>query len=330
MTFVASAQAGHPFGMISAAALAGAAGGFLLYNFNPATIFMGDSGSMFLGYVLAATALQRAPQTGQVELVAFVVALGVPIADTLVAMLRRAIRGVPLFVADREHIHHRLLDLGLTPRQAALTVWALAVLLAGAGTTLAGAGPGALVVAVAISGAIGLNQLGCWGFQNPAALLARRRRNVERRRAIRATREQLRSARRVADLLGALETVGPALGARCIWLHLDAMGGTGERTPLRLGPLEDGAPAFRTMHGILGERPGGGSLEVAWRGERTSLDRDSEIAIELLCDDVAAALRQIGIELGTPRPAERLHDIRQAAERAAREATARESVDRAS
>lgn len=327
MTFAVSAQSGDLLALISAAALAGAVAGFLVYNFNPASIFMGDSGSMFLGYVLAMAAIQPQRGTGEVALLAFAVALGIPIADTLAALVRRAVRGVPLFVADREHIHHRLLDLGLAPRQVSLMLWAVAALLAGAGMTLAGCGPETMLVAVAIAGALGMNQLGCWRFQSPAAVLARRRRNVERRRVIRAAGERLRRARRVADLLEPLQTVSPALGARSIWLHLDAVGTAGERA--RFGPLEDGDPAFRTMHGILGERPGAGSIEVAWDDERTSLDRDSEIAIEMLCDHVAAALRQI--DRGAPRPAAWLHEVRPTPVRqTARNAAVDESVDRAS
>jgi UDP-GlcNAc:undecaprenyl-phosphate GlcNAc-1-phosphate transferase len=329
MTFAASVHTGHLLAMISAAALAGAVAGFLIYNFSPASIFMGDTGSMFIGYVLATSAIQPDRQTGEVALLAFVVALGIPIADTLAAIVRRALRGVPLFVADREHMHHRLLDLGFAPKQVSLILWALSALLAGAGMTLAGCGPGTMLAAVAVAGALGLPQLGYWRTQSPAALLARRRRNVERRRVISAAGERLRRARRVADLLESLETVGPALGARSIWLHLDAAGTTGDRAPLRFGPLEDGCPAFRTMHGIFGERSGAGSIEVAWSEERTSLDRDSEIAIELLCDHVAAALRQIN--RAAARPAAWMHEIGPTpVSQSARNGAVGESVDRAS
>jgi hypothetical protein len=89
------------------------------------------------------------------------------------------------------------------------------------------------------------------------------------------------------------QDVGPALGARALWLHLDANGAGGPRIPCRLGPSEPGNGTLRTVHGILGERPGSGSIEVEWTGERTALDRDSEIAVELLCFYVAAALRQL-------------------------------------
>lgn len=110
-------------------AVAGAVLGFLFYNFNPARIFMGDSGSYFLGYVLATTALIGAPQKGAtaVSLLVPVMALGVPIFDTLFAMVRRLIERRPVFSPDRGHIHHRLLDMGLTHRRAVVLIYAVCV-----------------------------------------------------------------------------------------------------------------------------------------------------------------------------------------------------------
>src|SRR5262249_19164629 len=96
------------------ASLAGAVLGFLLYNWNPASIFMGDTGSMFLGFVLGvSTVATNQKSSTAVAILVPIVALGLPIADTLLAMLRRAAWGRPIFAADREHIHHRLFDLGL-------------------------------------------------------------------------------------------------------------------------------------------------------------------------------------------------------------------------
>jgi UDP-GlcNAc:undecaprenyl-phosphate GlcNAc-1-phosphate transferase len=111
--------------MLLSATLGGAIVGFLVFNFNPASIFMGDSGSMFLGFVLAATSLLGAlvKNTTVVAIVVPVMVLGLPIADTAIAMLRRAITRRPIMTADRGHIHHRLLDLGLTHRHAVLSLY---------------------------------------------------------------------------------------------------------------------------------------------------------------------------------------------------------------
>jgi len=108
------------------AALAGCAAGFLPYNFNPARIFMGDLGSHFLGYVAAATAvLGTFKIAASVALLTPVVALGVPILDTLWAMVRRYRTGQSIARADRNHPHHRLLERGLSQRQAVLVIYAV-------------------------------------------------------------------------------------------------------------------------------------------------------------------------------------------------------------
>jgi len=109
----------------------GAIIGFLFYNFNPARIFMGDSGSYFLGYVIATTSLAGAAVKASttVSLLVPVVALGVPIFDTLFAMVRRWLERRPIFSPDRGHIHHRLLDMGLTHRRAVLIIYAINVIL---------------------------------------------------------------------------------------------------------------------------------------------------------------------------------------------------------
>ena len=111
------------------AAVMGALIAFLFYNFNPARIFMGDSGSYFLGFVLAATSLTGASHKAStaVSLLVPIVALGVPIFDTLFSMVRRMLERRPLFSPDRGHIHHRLLDMGITHRRAVMILYGVSV-----------------------------------------------------------------------------------------------------------------------------------------------------------------------------------------------------------
>ncbi len=110
--------------MLFMAALAGALIGFLVFNFNPASIFMGDTGSLFLGYVIAATSLQTSTKgAATVALLTPVLALALPILDTLLAFGRRLVRGQHPFQGDREHIHHKLLDMGLSHRSAVLFLY---------------------------------------------------------------------------------------------------------------------------------------------------------------------------------------------------------------
>jgi len=125
--FVVSWLSADPLVAMLSGAIAGAVVGFLIYNFNPARIFMGDSGSYFLGYVLATTALVHTSQKGAtaVSLLVPVMALGVPIFDTLFAMVRRVLERRSVFSPDRGHIHHRLLDMGLTHRRAVGIIYAV-------------------------------------------------------------------------------------------------------------------------------------------------------------------------------------------------------------
>ena len=114
-----------------AAALAGASLGFLRYNFSPATIFLGDSGSLFLGFYLGGLSLW-ASEKSAIAFALFIpiIALGIPIVDMIYAVLRRWHRGVPIGQADRDHIHHRLLEKGFSHRRAVLMLYGVNFLLA--------------------------------------------------------------------------------------------------------------------------------------------------------------------------------------------------------
>ena len=131
--FLISLIDGNTMLALFAVALAGSVLGFLLYNFNPALIFMGDSGSMTIGYVFAACALWSAgKRSTAVSLALPILALGLPIFDTLFAFGRRAIRGQSPFESDRGHIHHRLVDSGFSHRQSVLLLYLLCCIFTGA------------------------------------------------------------------------------------------------------------------------------------------------------------------------------------------------------
>jgi UDP-GlcNAc:undecaprenyl-phosphate GlcNAc-1-phosphate transferase len=146
--------------MFIAALLIGATLGFLVYNFPPARIFMGDTGSQFLGLTLAAVSLlENRKGTAAVTLLLPIVALAVPIADSGIAFGRRLVRGQPVFHGDSGHIHHRLLRLGLSPRAALLALLAVCALCGAMAALLAAlprraAAPLALALAVALFAAM--------------------------------------------------------------------------------------------------------------------------------------------------------------------------------
>jgi UDP-GlcNAc:undecaprenyl-phosphate/decaprenyl-phosphate GlcNAc-1-phosphate transferase len=118
------------FTAIVLTAVVGALVGFLYHNFNPARIFMGDGGSYLLGYVLGVTVLAGNPQkaSAAVSILVPFIALGVPIFDMVFSIFRRALERRPIFSPDRGHIHHRLLDVGLTHRRAVLVLYGVSVL----------------------------------------------------------------------------------------------------------------------------------------------------------------------------------------------------------
>ncbi len=115
---------------ILTAALAGAAFGFLFYNTNPARIFMGDSGSLFLGFMLAGISVIGATKsTTTIALIVPILALGLPILDTTFAIVRRYRGGQPIFKPDKGHLHHRLLNLGFSQRQAVFLMYLFSAIL---------------------------------------------------------------------------------------------------------------------------------------------------------------------------------------------------------
>jgi UDP-N-acetylmuramyl pentapeptide phosphotransferase/UDP-N-acetylglucosamine-1-phosphate transferase len=108
--------------------------GFLFLNFNPARIFMGDCGSLFLGFVISAASVRCASRAGTVVGLALpLLALGVPVLDTLLSIVRRILERRSIFAPDKGHIHHRLLQKGLNHRQVAIIVYVATLIAAGLG-----------------------------------------------------------------------------------------------------------------------------------------------------------------------------------------------------
>ena len=106
--------------------LAGCLLGFLFYNFNPATVFLGDCGSLLIGFLLGCYSIVWSQKSiTLLGMTAPLMALSIPLLDTLLAVARRFLRRQPIFGADRGHIHHRLIDMGLTPKRAVLMIYGI-------------------------------------------------------------------------------------------------------------------------------------------------------------------------------------------------------------
>ncbi|NUF98553.1 undecaprenyl/decaprenyl-phosphate alpha-N-acetylglucosaminyl 1-phosphate transferase [Lactobacillus mellis] len=104
--------------------------GFLPHNFHPAKIFLGDTGALFIGFMIAVFSLKGLKNVTFVSLIIPIVILGVPITDTVYAMLRRFLNNRPISQADRHHLHHRLMQLGLSHRQTVLVIYGLSLVFA--------------------------------------------------------------------------------------------------------------------------------------------------------------------------------------------------------
>jgi UDP-GlcNAc:undecaprenyl-phosphate GlcNAc-1-phosphate transferase len=213
VVFVVAIVSGSSFVSLLTIALAGAILGFLRFNFNPATIFLGDCGSLFIGFMLSALALQGAQKAPTIVAVAIpVVSFGLPILETTLSVLRRLIAGRPVFTADREHIHHKLLQRGMSQRQVVILLYGVSGLFAllslfllwPTGSTLG------LVLAVLGTGVwLGVQHLGYLEFGELRRIAQR---TVEQRSifvnnlAIRRATEELRVTRDYVQLCRILET----------------------------------------------------------------------------------------------------------------------------
>jgi UDP-GlcNAc:undecaprenyl-phosphate GlcNAc-1-phosphate transferase len=285
-TFLCSLQRGHPLMVLFSGALAGAILGFLFYNFNPATIFMGDTGSMFLGFVLATSAIQTNQKSSTAVAVMIpAIALGLPIIDTLLAMGRRALRGRPIFQADKEHIHHRLLARGLSHRQAVLVLYGFCVLLGAVALVLTYANSmqsAFLLLALGVIAFVALRTLGYMRLDRISDTATERRKNKALRAAARPLGKRLRQVRSldeawviVREALVVFGAVTVRVGPSPAFAH--------ELEQTSVGPDE----LFESRFVLPGSSC---TFELGWRDGRREIDRDTEIAVDIFCEHLADAI----------------------------------------
>jgi UDP-GlcNAc:undecaprenyl-phosphate/decaprenyl-phosphate GlcNAc-1-phosphate transferase len=281
------------------AALAGAILGFLLFNFNPASIFMGDTGSMFLGFVLAAVSIKTSAKSGTaVAMLVPVMALGLPIMDTLLAMVRRTILGRPMFSADREHIHHRMMSrLVLSHRSAVLVLYGLCGLftLTALGLHWANTAQSAmLLTGMAVVVVVLMRKLGYLDLRRAGGVGEARRKNIRLRSLVKDVTGAVRSAGGVRDLWAALRPLAELLDASRLELRLERWregvreGLTfeterpaGSALPLEVRvEVKDGEVSF-------------GWLRIVWCDGRSEINRDEELALELVADAVGDRMARL-------------------------------------
>ncbi len=286
------------------AALAGAVLGFLLFNFNPATIFMGDTGSMFLGFVLATVSIKTSTKSGTaVAMVVPVIALGLPITDTLLAMFRRAFLGRRMFDADRDHIHHRMMSrLHLSQRNAVLALYGLSILFGATALGLASANSvqsALLLAAISAVVIVFVRKLGYFNLKSAQAANATRRRNLLLRRAVRRTVVAVESSTSLTDIWNALRPLTSELNTARFefWFHVP-MQSSHEREGLHYDFERVAGTALPVELSVeLGNVDGAslGVLHATWRDGRLEVDRDEELALEQVAHAVTATVVRISI-----------------------------------
>lgn len=232
---------------IGLAALSGAALGFLRYNFNPASIFLGDSGSYLLGFTFAGlTVLGSLKTQAAVGLLIPVVALGVPLIDVLWSPIRRFLLGRQVFTADMDHIHHRLVSMGWTTRKAVLTLYGSTVVMAVGAVLLTHTRSerNALVLVLIGAGAIlAIRKLGYFDFIQPKGIrrwlgaVADEIGLARTRRAFLAREIEIQSAETIEEIDRALRGAASELGLLSLQVELGStITGHGGRS-LSAGPI---------------------------------------------------------------------------------------------
>jgi len=211
---------------IAAAILAGALLGFLSYNFNPATIFLGDSGSLLIGLLLGCYSVLWSNHSKNVfEMAAPLMVLAVPLTDTSIAILRRFLRAQPIFSADRSHIHHRLLARGFTHRRAVVTLY-IATAIAGLfalGVTIAQGFWSPLVIAAfGCCALLAVQRLGYVEFKAAKRVLTPDafQREVNAQLAVQTFEDRLSEAGTARDCWAVIQDASQEFGFRPIRMQL--------------------------------------------------------------------------------------------------------------
>jgi UDP-GlcNAc:undecaprenyl-phosphate GlcNAc-1-phosphate transferase len=228
LTLVCAALLQHNWALLLATIpLAGALLGFLRFNFNPASIFLGDCGSYTVGFLLGCFGILWTQKSATLlGLTAPLLALAVPLMDVTLAVVRRFLRSKPIFGADRLHIHHRLLDRGLTPRRAVLVLYGAGGLAAGLSllsTMLHDEYAGLILVLFCGAAWLGVQHLGYAEINTAGRMVLQGafRRALQSEILVRAARERLDRAETPDTYWDALRTSASEMGFCRVALHIE-------------------------------------------------------------------------------------------------------------
>ena len=219
---------GNTAAVFLSATIAAATFGFLIHNFNPAKIYLGDSGSMLLGFWVAALSICCARKaTAAVSLLIPIIALGLPIFDTSLAILRRWLRRLPISAGDRQHVHHMLLRLGLSHRNAVLVAYAVCIVLGGLALSATLLNDQSVVFLVLALLAVAATSARIFGGVRPGQIFQRinddfriRARSDQARIAVNQAATRLQSPRSPDEIWAICQECFPILGLDHVYLAL--------------------------------------------------------------------------------------------------------------
>jgi UDP-GlcNAc:undecaprenyl-phosphate GlcNAc-1-phosphate transferase len=264
---------------------------------------MGDSGSYFLGFVIGTTSIGYKAST-TVALLVPMLALGVPIFDTLFTIMRRFVERRPLFAPDRGHIHHRLLDMGLTHRRAVLTLYGVSIVFTVTSIAIAIGHSWAIGIAIAAASIVAIGLFRSVGYFD---YLVRFNRQKERVRCA-DTEALLRS------MPGALAALGAAQTEEQIWTSLRELLRAAELTNAEVRGEADAIVHTFTHEEeaardelvsarfpIGADSSARGTVVFRWRAQENQVNPQTEILLQLAVDGLAVALERAQSSLG-PRP----------------------------
>jgi len=208
-----SLMMGHPHVTVVALVLSGALIGFLRYNFNPASIFLGDSGSLFIGFTLAALSLQGAQKASTAVAIAIpLMAFAVPVIDTTFSMARRFISGKPIFQGDREHVHHMLLARGWSQRRAVFVLYGVSAALGLASLLFINEASRLTGLVLLVVGSAIVLLMGRLRYHEVDEIKASMKRNLGERRARAANHLHIRRASRAMSQANSLKELFTVVG----------------------------------------------------------------------------------------------------------------------
>jgi UDP-GlcNAc:undecaprenyl-phosphate GlcNAc-1-phosphate transferase len=294
--FVVAYLGGDVLLSVVMAVMIGGVLGFLFFNFNPARIFMGDSGSYFLGFLLGTSALSGHKASTAVSLLVPVLAMGVPIFDTLFTMLRRFLERRPIFSPDRGHIHHRLLDMGLTHRRAVLILYGVSMVFTVAALAVSFGHDWQAAAAIFIASVVAIGLFRATGYFDYLVRLNRQKVRVRV-----ADTEKLRRA--VPRLLRAL---GESANEPQVWSSVEEMlrssgfanaelRGDSE-TPSRTWIIEPGLDRDEVVSASFPVGPDSAAqstIVFRWQTEEKVVNPQSEILLQVAVDALADALTRL-------------------------------------